>query len=57
MAKKPTVRISIERCYIHVEGLDMKCPLCGQQVPSGHEHQCEKDGGVRTVVTRRKAKR
>lgn len=57
MAKKPTVRASVERCYIYVEGFILQCPLCRLDVPSGHEHECEKDGGVRTVVTRPKKKR
>jgi hypothetical protein len=56
MAKKkaPPVRVSVERCYIHVEGTDMRCPLCQTLVTSGMEHDCEKDGGIRTKRTRLK---
>lgn len=54
MPKKPTVRVSVESCYIHVEGINLTCPLCQTLVTSGMEHDCEKDGGIRTVRTRPK---
>lgn len=57
MAKKPTVRVSVQRCYVYVEGENFHCPLCGELVPSGYEHECDQDGGIRTKRTRPKRKR
>jgi hypothetical protein len=41
------------KCEMYVEGLDMKCPLCGADIPSGHTHECERDGGITTRRTRK----
>ena len=34
------------KCVLVVEGIDMKCPLCGLMVYSGTRHEC--DGGIAT---------
>jgi len=36
-------------CKFKVLGWEMKCPVCGQQVESGNQHECEQDNGVITV--------
>jgi hypothetical protein len=43
-------------CQLYVEGLDMNCPLCGELVPSGYAHDCQRDGGITTKRTRKAAK-
>lgn len=35
-------KVSYERCSIHVEGMDFKCPLCGVLVKSGESHECKR---------------
>ena len=35
-------KISYALCSIFVEGLEMKCPLCGVLVKSGVSHECSK---------------
>jgi hypothetical protein len=41
------------KCELIALGIDMKCPLCGTDVPSGHVHECERDGGITTQRTRK----
>jgi hypothetical protein len=28
-------------CYVQVEGMDMRCPLCATLVRSGEQHSCK----------------
>lgn len=44
MAKKRKVVTKVKllgSCYIHVEGMSMKCPACGVLVESGDVHKCD----------------
>ena len=41
------------KCSFVVIGMDLDCPNCGQHVPSGSSHECEVDGGIVTVQTKR----
>jgi hypothetical protein len=34
------------KARLTVIGIDMNCPLCGVMVPSGHTHECERDGAI-----------
>jgi len=33
--------ISVGKCSISVQGVDMQCPLCKVMVRSGQAHECE----------------
>jgi hypothetical protein len=35
------VTIGYGKCAVWVEGMDMKCPLCGTLVRSGEHHACK----------------
>ena len=36
------VKVNYGKCSMYVLGMDMNCPLCGEQVLSGMTHMCEK---------------
>lgn len=44
MAKKkqPKVTVSYAQCSLTVQGMNMKCPLCGVLVKSGEQHACKR---------------
>ena len=42
----PRVSVSYERCTLVLVGVEMSCPLCGQRVPAGTHHECERNRGI-----------
>jgi len=38
--KTMKVKISLNCCSLHVEGIDMNCPVCGTIVKSRQTHSC-----------------
>jgi hypothetical protein len=46
------VNVNAGRCEIYVQGMDMKCPLCGVLVRSGEQHECK----LKSTQPKRKGK-
>jgi hypothetical protein len=44
------------KATLTVIGIEMNCPLCGELVPSGYTHDCEKTGGITVRRTRKVSK-
>jgi hypothetical protein len=50
--RKVTATVTIERAscaMYHTDRREVRCPLCDQLVPPRVHHECEKDGGIKTV--------
>jgi hypothetical protein len=48
------VTISYGKCAVWVEGMEMKCPLCGTLVRSGENHACKVEQPARRQPRRQR---
>lgn len=37
-----TVKVTYDSCFISVQGMDFRCPLCLTVVKSGQRHMCKR---------------